>query len=54
MDALAHTIEAYVASARYPFTDPLAMEAVMIVDNHLLSNIMLRYVQLDMVLYRRD
>lgn len=34
MDALTHAIEAYVAVARSPFSDPLAMEAIeMIFDN---------------------
>lgn len=34
MDALTHALEAYVATARSKFTDPLAMEAIeMIVDN---------------------
>lgn len=35
MDALTHAIEAYVASARSRFSDPLAMEAITMVFEHL-------------------
>ncbi|MCB2292607.1 iron-containing alcohol dehydrogenase [Clostridium algoriphilum] len=38
MDALTHAIEAYVAGLRSAFTDPLAMEAIMMVDEHLLKS----------------
>ena len=35
MDALTHAIEAYVASARSKFSDPLALEAISMVFDHL-------------------
>ena len=35
MDALTHAIEAYTASARSSFSDPLAMEAISMVFDHL-------------------
>ena len=38
MDALTHAIEAYVAGLRSAFSDPLAMEAIMMVDEHLLKS----------------
>lgn len=38
MDALTHAIEAYVAGLRSAFSDPLAMEAIMMVDQYLLKS----------------
>lgn len=38
MDALTHGIEAYVANFHSPFTDPLAIEAIDIAKNNLLSS----------------
>ena len=35
MDALTHAIEAYVASARSKFSDPLALEAIQMIFDHL-------------------
>lgn len=35
MDALTHAIEAYVSTANQPFTDPLALEAIKIIDRDL-------------------
>lgn len=35
MDALTHAIEAYVSSMHGPFTDPLAMQAIVTIDKHL-------------------
>jgi alcohol dehydrogenase class IV len=36
MDALTHAIEAYVSSLHSPFTDPLALKAIAMVNEHLL------------------
>lgn len=38
MDALTHAIEAYVASARSAFTDPLAMHAILMVRTNLIKS----------------
>lgn len=38
MDALTHAIEAYVSTLHCPFTDPLAMQAIMMVDQYLLAS----------------
>ncbi|MCT8976970.1 iron-containing alcohol dehydrogenase [Clostridium sp. CX1] len=38
MDALTHAIEAYVASARSHFSDPLAMQAIVMVKENLLKS----------------
>jgi alcohol dehydrogenase class IV len=38
MDALTHAIEAYVASARSYFSDPLAMQAIVMVKDYLLNS----------------
>lgn len=38
MDALTHAIEAYVASARSHFSDPLAMQAIVMVREHLIKS----------------
>lgn len=38
MDALTHAIEAYVASARSRFSDPLAMEAISMCFDHLMDS----------------
>lgn len=38
MDALTHAIEAYVATARSKFSDPLAMEAISMTFEHLLDS----------------
>lgn len=38
MDALTHAIEAYVASARSPFSDPLALEAISMCFDYLLDS----------------
>ncbi len=38
MDALTHAIEAYVASARSKFSDPLALEAINMVFDHLVDS----------------
>ncbi|HBF38978.1 MAG TPA: butanol dehydrogenase, partial [Firmicutes bacterium] len=38
MDALTHAIEAYVASARSHFSDPLALEAISMCFDHLLDS----------------
>lgn len=38
MDALTHALEAYVASARSPFSDPLAMEAISMIFDSLLDS----------------
>ncbi|EQB90372.1 alcohol dehydrogenase class IV [Clostridium punense] len=38
MDALTHAIEAYVASLRSPFSDPLAMQAIVMIKENLLNS----------------
>ncbi len=38
MDALTHAIEAYVAALRSPFSDPLALEAIVMVHDNLLNS----------------
>lgn len=38
MDALTHALEAYVGTARSPFSDPLALQAILMVKNHLLKS----------------
>jgi len=38
MDALTHAIEAYVAGLRSPFSDPLAMQAIVMVKENLLNS----------------
>lgn len=38
MDALTHAIEAYVATARSHFSDPLAMEAIVMVKEHIIKS----------------
>jgi alcohol dehydrogenase class IV len=38
MDALTHAIEAYVASARSHFSDPLAMQAIVMIKEHLIKS----------------
>ena len=38
MDALTHAIEAYVASLRSPFSDPLAMQAIVTIKENLLNS----------------
>ena len=38
MDALTHALEAYVASARSAFTDPLALQAILMVKDNLLKS----------------
>jgi Alcohol dehydrogenase, class IV len=38
MDALTHAIEAYVATARSAFTDPLAMQAIVMVKDNLVKS----------------
>lgn len=38
MDALTHAIEAYVASARSAFSDPLAMQAIVMIKENLLKS----------------
>lgn len=38
MDAMTHAIEAYVAGLRSPFTDPLAMQAIVMIKGNLLKS----------------
>ena len=38
MDALTHAIEAYVAGLRSPFSDPLAMQAIVMVKDYLIKS----------------
>lgn len=38
MDALTHAIEAYVATLNSPFTDPLAIQAIKMVKDHLINS----------------
>ncbi len=38
MDALTHAIEAYVSTLNSPFTDPLAIKAIQMVDKYLLAS----------------
>jgi alcohol dehydrogenase class IV len=38
MDALTHALEAYVATARSPFTDPLALQAILMVKDNILKS----------------
>lgn len=38
MDALTHAIEAYVATLHSPFTDPLAMQAIEMINEHLFKS----------------
>lgn len=38
MDALTHAIEAYVAALRSPFSDPLAMQAIIMIKENLLNS----------------
>lgn len=38
MDALTHAIEAYVSTLNSPFTDPLAIKAIQMVDEYLLNS----------------
>ncbi|WP_215831092.1 iron-containing alcohol dehydrogenase [Pelorhabdus rhamnosifermentans] len=38
MDALTHALEAYVATARSPFTDPLALQAILMVKDSILKS----------------
>ena len=38
MDALTHAIEAYVSTLNSPFTDPLAIKAIQMVDSYLLKS----------------
>lgn len=38
MDALTHAIEAYVATLHSPFTDPLALQAIEMIDEYLLKS----------------
>lgn len=38
MDALTHALEAYVATARSPFTDPLALQAILMVNDYILKS----------------
>lgn len=38
MDALTHAIEAYVAALRSPFSDPLAMQAIVMIKDYLIKS----------------
>ncbi|MDU2064948.1 MAG: iron-containing alcohol dehydrogenase [Sporomusaceae bacterium] len=38
MDALTHALEAYVASARSPYTDPLALQSIIMIKEHILKS----------------
>ena len=38
MDALTHAVEAFVATLHSPFTDPLALQAIEMIDEHLLKS----------------
>lgn len=38
MDALTHALEAYVAAARSPFTDPLALQAILMIKDNLVKS----------------
>lgn len=38
MDALTHALEAYVATARSPFTDPLALQAILMVKDSIVKS----------------
>jgi alcohol dehydrogenase class IV len=38
MDALTHALEAYVATARSPFTDPLALQAIFMVKDYIIKS----------------
>ncbi|SKA95463.1 Alcohol dehydrogenase, class IV [Caloramator quimbayensis] len=38
MDALTHAIEAYVASLKSPFSDPLAMQAIVMIKDYLIKS----------------
>jgi len=38
MDALTHALEAYVATARSPFTNPLALEAIIMIKEYLIKS----------------
>jgi alcohol dehydrogenase class IV len=38
MDALTHALEAYVATARSPFTDPLALQAILMVKDSIIKS----------------
>lgn len=43
MDALTHAIEAYVSTLNSPFTDPLAIKAIQMVNEHLIKSFSGRY-----------
>ena len=38
MDALTHALEAYVATARSPFSDPLALQAILMINDNLVKS----------------
>jgi alcohol dehydrogenase class IV len=38
MDALTHALEAYVATARSPFSDPLALQAILMINDNLIKS----------------